>query len=233
MMWAWSSKILVSGLLVIVLLSLATSSSSVIYRQGDWMRYRYDYESGGKKCSWIINVSITEVGGDYVVYYPRLEKMLSGGCDEYEALMLLPTGWSRPVQVNLSEADPKYSRGYVINPDYTGTYNFTDRDMSFRPYNYSYTYYKGILVERRGGFAIYGWTGVVNITLIDTSIPELKSKLGLGEAGAETQQPQEQPVPLYWIIFLIAIPVVSGVAAYMTTKRRRQRQAPATQAIKP
>jgi hypothetical protein len=55
--------------------------------------------------------------------------------------------------------------------------------MSFRPYNCSYTYYKGILVERRGGFAIYGWTGVVNITLIDTSIPELKSKLGLGEAG--------------------------------------------------
>jgi hypothetical protein len=200
------------------------------------MRYRYDYESGGKKCSWIINVSITEVGGDYVVYYPRLEKMLSGACEESEALMLLPTGWSRPVQVNLSEAGPNYG-GFVVNPDYTGTYNFTYRDMSFRPYNCSYTYYKGILVERRGGFAIFGWTGVVNITLIDTSIPELKSKLGLGEAGTGTQQTPGQPSTpapfIYWIIFFIAIPVVSGVAAYMAAKRRRQRQAPATQTIKP
>jgi hypothetical protein len=117
----------------------------------------------------------------------------------------------------------------VVNPDYTGTYNFTDRDMSLRPYNYSYTYYKGILVDRRGGFAIYGWAGVVNITLIDTSTPELKSKLGLGEAGTGTQQTPGQPstpVPfIYWITFFIAIPVVSGVAAYMTAKRRRLRQA--------
>jgi len=77
------------------------------------------------------------------------------------------------------------------------------------------------------GFAIYRWTGIVNITLIDTSIPELKSKLGLGEAGTETQQPQEQSSTpatfIYWIIFFTAIPVVSGVAAYLTAKRRRQR----------
>jgi len=48
-MWARSSKTLIPGLLVIVLLSLAASSSSVIYKQGDWMRYRYDYESGGEE----------------------------------------------------------------------------------------------------------------------------------------------------------------------------------------
>jgi hypothetical protein len=224
-MRARSSKVLIPGLLVIVLLSLVASSSSVIYKQGDWMRYRYDYESGGKRCSWIVNVSITEVGGDYVVYYPRLEKMLSGGCREDEALMLLPTGWSRPVQVNLSKADPSYG-GFIVNPDYTGTYNFTGRDMSLRPYNYSCTYYKGILVERRGGFAIFGWTGVVNITLIDTSIPELKSKLGLGEARAGAQQTPGQPgAPatfIYWTMLFIAIPAVSGIVAYVSAKRRRR-----------
>jgi hypothetical protein len=83
---------------------------------------------------------------------------------------------------------------------------------------------QGILVERRGGFAIFGWKGVVDITLIDASIPELRLKLGLGEAGAGTRQPQEQPSTLtliYWILFFIAIPVVSGVAAYMSAKRRR------------
>jgi len=31
-----------------------------------------------------------------------------------------------------------------------GTYNFTGRGMSLNSYSYSYTYYKGILVERRG-----------------------------------------------------------------------------------
>jgi heme/copper-type cytochrome/quinol oxidase subunit 2 len=81
------------------------------------------------------------------------------------------------------------------------------------------------------------WTGVVNITLIDTSIPELKSKLGPGEAGTGTQQTPEQPSTpapfIYWIIFFIVIPVVSGVTAYMSAKRRRRRQAPATQAVKP
>ena len=96
--------------------------------------------------------------------------------------------------------------------------------MSLRPY--SYTYYKGILVERRGGFAIFGWTGVVNITPIDTSIPELKSKLGLGEAGAGAQQTPGQPgAPatfIYWTMLFIAIPAVSGIVAYVSVKRRRR-----------
>jgi len=222
---AWSSKTLIPGLLAMILLSLVASSSSVIYKQGDWMRYRYDYESGGKKCSWIVNVSITEVGGDYVVYYPRLEKMLSGACREDEALNLLPTGWSRPVEVNLSKADPSYGE-FVINPDYTGTYNFTGTDINLNSFTYSCTYYKGILVERRGGFAIFGWTGVVNITLIDASIPELKLKLGLGEAGEQPQEQSSSLTLIYWIIFFIAIPVVAGVAAYTMAKRRRTASEP-------
>jgi hypothetical protein len=212
---------LIPGLLVLVLLSLAASSSSIIYRQGDWTRYRYDYRSGDRRCSWVVNVSITEVGKDYVVYYPRLERMLSGGCREDEALMLLPTGWSRPVRVDLLKSFP--DGGFVINPNYTGTYNFTDRDMSLRPYSLSYTYYKGILVERRGGFAVFGWTGVVNITLVDTSIPELRAKLGLGEAGAGDQQAPGQPSALVLpMALLVAVPVVSGVAAYALAKRRRR-----------
>jgi len=44
-MWVWRSKTLIPGPLVIVLFSLVASSSSIIYKQGDRMRYWYEYEA--------------------------------------------------------------------------------------------------------------------------------------------------------------------------------------------
>jgi hypothetical protein len=138
--------------------------AGVIYKAGDWIRYRYIVKTGGETCEWNIKVSIEEVGATQVKYSAGLEKLISGGgvCNSLTALLLLGLGLMSHT-VDLSTATPE-SKDFLINPDYTGTYTYS---------NGKATYHKGVLIKLSENTTT-PFVATTEISLIDTSIEELK-----------------------------------------------------------
>jgi hypothetical protein len=90
-------------LCIVVLMALAigvhvvsASVEEVIYKPGDWVRYRYIVRTSEETCVWIIRVSIREVNATHVRYDAGLEGMVSGGklCEGLTSLLVIA-----PIQV--------------------------------------------------------------------------------------------------------------------------------------
>jgi len=156
------AALLIALLLPAPILSLATPAD-VIYKAGDWLLYRYVVKlGGGGDFEFILNVTIEEVSATRVKYDVELEEFLSNGIPI--TFIPLPQKLSSST-VDLSTAAP-LSGEILINPSYTGTYNYNEiynEIWIYIIYNYIYnkaynkiyikcnyctvTYYKGVTTK--------------------------------------------------------------------------------------
>jgi hypothetical protein len=161
------------GVVVLLFATLALSEYStvlgeVIYRPGDWVRYRYVIRTVNETCTWVFRITIEWVNETHVKYSGGLEGLVSGGdlCQSLTTLLILGLSLESEKPVELNTTTPA-SRRAIINPSYTGTYTYE---------NVTVIYYKGILVSYYQN-ATTPVAGQYEVTIIDTSIEELKALL--------------------------------------------------------
>jgi len=143
----------------------SASSTELIYKQGDWIRYSYIIRTPSETCIWIIRVTIREVNATHVRYDAGLEGVVSGGklCEGFTTLLAMGLGFEGMRPVDLRTTTPE-SKRFLISPNYTGTYSFG---------NVTVTYYRGVLV-RYYEVTTASFVGTVETEIIDTSIDVLK-----------------------------------------------------------
>jgi hypothetical protein len=159
-------------LCIVVLMALAigvhvvsASVEEVIYKPGDWTRYRYIVRTSEETCVWIIRVTIREVNATHVRYDAGLEGMVSGGklCEGLTSLLVIALGFESATPVDLRTATPE-SKRFLISPNYTGTYIFGNATVK---------YYRGVLVWYHENITT-PFVGTAEAVIIDTSINDLK-----------------------------------------------------------
>jgi hypothetical protein len=159
-------------LCIVVLMALAigvhvvsASVEEVIYKPGDWVRYRYIIRTPEETCVWIIRVTIREVNATHVRYNAGLEGMVSGGklCEGLTSLLVIALGFESATPVDLRTATPESKRS-LISPSYTGTYTFGNATVK---------YYRGVLVWYHENITT-PFIGTAETVIIDTSINDLK-----------------------------------------------------------
>jgi len=177
------------GLSVLLLTALALLQPSivfgeVIYKPGDWVRYRYVIRTVNDTCIWTLRITIEWINETHVKYSGGLGGLVSGGsiCQPLTALLILGLSLETENPVELSTTTPasKPSRT-IINPSYTGTYTHE---------NATVTYYKGILVSYYAN-ATAPVVGRYEAIAIDTSIEELKTLLTSATAPVTTIAPTQ------------------------------------------
>jgi len=138
----------------------------VIYKAGDWIRYRYVIRTANDTCVWTFRITIEWVNETHVKYTGGLEGLESGGslCQSLTTLLILGLSLEAENPVELNTTTPA-SKRTIISPSYTGTYMLE---------NTTVTYYKGILVNLHGN-ATAPVVGQYEVAIIDTSIGELKT----------------------------------------------------------
>jgi hypothetical protein len=100
-----------------------------------WLLYRYVVKlGGGGDFEFILNVTIEEVSATRVKYDVELEELSSNGIPI--TFIPLPQKLNSST-VDLSTATP-LSGGILINPSYTGTYNYNGTYNETYIYNYIY-----------------------------------------------------------------------------------------------
>jgi hypothetical protein len=154
-------------LMVLAATAHATSASTteLIYKQGDWIRYSYIIRTQSETCIWIIRVTIREVNATHVRYDAGLEGMVSGGklCESLTTLLAMSLGFESARPVDLRTTTPE-SKRILISPNYTESYSFD---------NVTVTYYKGVLIKFYQTHTAF-LAGSTEIEIIDTSIDALK-----------------------------------------------------------
>jgi hypothetical protein len=159
-------------LCIVVLMALAigvhvvsASVEEVIYKPGDWVRYRYSVRTPEETCVWIIRVTIREVNATHVRYDAGLEGMVSGGklCEGLTSLLVIALGFESATPVDLRTATPESKRS-LVSPSYTGTYTFGNATVK---------YYRGVLVWYHENITT-PFVGTAEAVIIDTSINDLK-----------------------------------------------------------
>jgi|GEM_PF-6591892 hypothetical protein len=161
--------LLVALLLPIPVLSLATPAG-IIYKAGDWIRYKYVLKgkgiAGSVSCEWTIEVSIEEVNGLHVKYSIK-EKPTSG---DQLCSALDPLGILGLMEGEVSDDLSSPHGFFLVNPNTTRTYVY-----HYTYENLTYTYYKGVLVNCSvSSITPFVSTGQFDISLVDTSIGELR-----------------------------------------------------------
>lgn len=154
-----------SALVVLLMLtSLMTPASSLIYMRGDWLIYRYliygsilDVEVD---CEFIINITIEGIEELKVVYYAgwsivRIDK-------GFDICVRVPE--SDRYTVDISYMAPA-SGEFIVDPMHSGIF-----DVVYRGFTGKAEYYKGVLISLNASF--YNLT--IKIDLVNSSIPELK-----------------------------------------------------------
>jgi hypothetical protein len=159
------------GVVVLFLVTLAFSLPSmvlgeVIYRSGDWVRYRYVIRTVNETCTWVFRITIEWVNETHVKYTGGLEGLVSGGgfCQSLTTLLILGLSLESEKPVELNTTTPASKRA-IINPYYTGTYTYEKTTV---------TYHKGILISYYSN-ATTPVVGQYEAIIIDTSIEELKA----------------------------------------------------------
>jgi large-conductance mechanosensitive channel len=144
---------------------VSASAEEVIYRPGDWVRYRYSVRTSEETCVWIIKVTIREVNATHVRYDAGLESMVSGGklCESLTSLLVIGLGFESATPVDLRTTTPE-SKRFLVSPNYTGTYTFG---------NATVRYYRGVLVWYHENITT-PFVGTAEAVIIDTSISDLK-----------------------------------------------------------
>jgi hypothetical protein len=165
-----------SGIISVVVLLFVTLALSeysmvlgeVIYRPGDWVRYRYVIRTVNETCTWVFRITIEWVNETHVKYSGGLEGLVSGGdlCRSLTTLLILGLSLESEKPVELNTTTPASKRA-IINPYYTGAYTYE---------NTTVIYYKGVLVSYYSN-ATTPVVGQYEVIIIDTSIEELKALL--------------------------------------------------------
>ena len=159
-------------LCIVVLMALAigvhvvsANAEEVIYKPGDWVRYRYTVRTSEETCVWTIRVSIREVNATHVRYDAGLEGMVSGGklCEGLTSLLVIALGFESATPVDLRTATPE-SKRFLVSPSYTGTYIVGNATVK---------YYRGVLVRYYENITT-PFVGTAEAVIIDTSINDLK-----------------------------------------------------------
>ncbi len=140
----------------------------VIYKPGDWVRYRYVIRTVNETCIWVFRITIEWVNETHVKYSGGLEGLMSGGsfCQSLTTLLILGLSLESAKPIEFNTTTPA-SKRTIINPSYTGTYTYE---------NTTVVYYKGILVSYYSN-ATTPVVGQYEAIIIDTSIEELKALL--------------------------------------------------------
>jgi large-conductance mechanosensitive channel len=143
---------------------VSASAEEVIYKPGDWVRYRYSVRTSEETCVWIIRVTIREVNATHVRYDAGLESMVSGGklCEGLTSLLVIGLGFESATPVDLRTTTPE-SKRFLVSPNYTGTYTFG---------NATFKYYRGVLVWYYEKITT-PFVGAAEADIIDTSISDL------------------------------------------------------------
>ena len=221
----------VSMLVPVFAVVLAEGAFEVIYRPGDWLTYRYDYSEG--PCYLIVKYNITEVGEGYAVFKPV---EINGTCPEHDYMFIFPTGYPRAVTVDFDSGDDTWGFYPVVSPRIHGDYSRMYTAGMAWPYTVywvNYTYYKGILVKRVEAPDPMGRTSerminhnwyvdLLNITLIDTSIRELRRIIGLSEETTEPATPQAQDASITTVASATLAVIAAATAIYIYRKRKRK-----------
>jgi len=162
----------VAVLCIVVLMALAigvhvvsASVEEVIYKPGDWVRYRYSVRTSEETCVWIIRVTIREVNATHVRYDAGLEGIVSEEklCEGLTSLLVIALGFESATPVDLRTATPE-SKRFLVSPSYTGTYTFGNATVK---------YYRGVLVWYHENITT-PFVGTAEAVIIDTSINDLK-----------------------------------------------------------
>jgi hypothetical protein len=208
-LWAIISR---RGLREVVLLLLIPTSmfllsassmanAEIIYKPGDWLLYRFTFNSDGWECTYLYRVTVRNIKGTNVLYSLLFEKMEKGD-DPLICQPLLPVRIEVPYTSDISREEPGFWK-FFINPAYTGEYTISTTFATT-----TVRYYKGILTyleDRRERLRL-------TIELFDTSIQELKASI----------TPSGMSITMIGLLIVVLATIITVIAIFIVVRRRHK-----------
>jgi len=200
------SCVLVLMVLVAAVSIINVSAANPFYKRGDWIRYRHIVKTSNETCVFIIKITIIDANYTHVLLDGRLEEF-SGGklCEDAAKDYAKSLGYLRTQPIEFVKITPEQG-GFLINPDYTGTYYFKE-------YNATAKYYNGVLVWAHTKIAPLNTTAEIEI--IDTSIDALKPLI-----TERTATQAVKGLDMTTLIIVIGLAVAISVAIGFMVGRR-------------
>lgn len=204
MLYHYNKLIVISFLILILSLAITPYlySQELIYKVGDWIKYRIsiDYPDHGINCIILVTIGIKNIDNTIVTFEATEVKLEKGDevCSYFVQSIKLSLNRT---SINVMNADPE-SGGFLINPSYTGKYNASTPFVIGEV-----QYHKGVLVKLTNKYG----QNIINIELIGTSILELSHQ-------------QSSPMPM-WIIaivvVIVTVVVIIIVLVLLITMRKK------------
>lgn len=156
-------------------IAFTTSSKSLPYGEGDWLKYVLEVESQGKSCWVEIKVTILNVDGLEV--RTRAEVVKTGGDTNLLSMLHLREGSSNVIELNLAFA--RIAEDLFVDPSISGTYQCEERSFLISEITYcDATYKRGVFIEgKQEGYTFMVGGFKTRMRLIDSSIGFLKTPL--------------------------------------------------------
>lgn len=199
----YSQRLLLTSSLLLLLSTLllisAVTAQGLIYRGGDWLKYRitidYRYGDQTQRCEIICTVRIENVNSTRVTSSADASVEKGGGLCSYFA-----SGFTYgSTTVDVGGVKPESGR-VLVDPSYTGSYSIEE--------GVDVEYYKGVLRKASVRQSFLGIEVSMSMELIDTSISELKS-----------------PATLTWLIPVAVIATLAAVVSVVVLILRRKTRA--------